>query len=187
MTMGILSSRNTGRNGLPRGRMALRPLVLSLLAAAVLAVACASAGSTTATDGSTGASPSAAASTPPDSLLIRVSMATTKRGNVVPVDNSFYLRLLGDSVSSNLPYFGRAYSAPIGTESVLRFDATMSDFTSTRNKDGATRMEFRVRTIEDTFRFRVEVYDNGRTTIYVRPTRREAISFDGDVDGGGAR
>lgn len=161
----------------------MRMRTLLLLAAACLAAACGHTAGTVAGGGRGEAPDTIAAGTPPDSLLIRVSMVTTKRGDVIPVSNDFRLLLHGDSVSSDLPYFGRAYSAPIGTESVLRFDARMTGFTSARTGSGATRMEFSVRTVEDTFRFRVELRGNGRAYIGVQPMRRDRISFDGDVDG----
>lgn len=115
---------------------------------------------------------------------ICVNMAITMRGNTIPVSADHILELRGDSVTACLPYFGRAYSAPMGTDNVLDFSVRASGMTVESTDDGAKRITFSARTIEDLFKFRVTIYDNGRATIDVQPQQRERISFDGYVDEG---
>lgn len=113
---------------------------------------------------------------------IQVHTATTQRGRTVPLSAGFFVELHGDSLLSELPYFGRAYSAPIGTDNVLSFDAPVRGLARSATERGAARLEFTVRTIEDTFRFRIDI-SGADADISVRPQRRESISFRGDVVG----
>lgn len=116
-------------------------------------------------------------------LLLRPTMAMTQLGRSVSLTDGFFLELRGDSVVSRLPYFGRAYTPTLGTGSVLDFEARATGLSKGRTADGALSIEFSARTTEDSFRFRVRVYDGDRATVDVRPQRRDQISFDCDVDG----
>ena len=48
-------------------------------------------------------------------------------------------------------------------------------------KKGSSEIKFRVKTKEDVYMFRVEVYPNGSVTINVTPVNKQAITFYGDV------
>ena len=51
----------------------------------------------------------------------------------------------------------------------------------TSKKKGSYEIKFRVKTKEDVYMFRVEVYPNGSVTINVTPVNKQAITFYGDV------
>lgn len=114
-------------------------------------------------------------------LKIEVVMAHPMSGNAIPVSDGFTLELRGDSVISHLPYFGRAYSAPLTDGNAFDFAATVTDYAAGKGKNGAESITFGAKTIEDTFRFRVEVFGNGRAYIHVTTQKRQPINYDGDV------
>lgn len=111
---------------------------------------------------------------------ITVDMAHTARGQAIPLTPDFELEIRGDSVFSYLPYFGRAYSVPQGGGSGLDFDSRMTQYTVRRMDKGLTRVEFRTRTNEDLYKYRIDVYDNGRATVSVSAMQRDRIRFDGE-------
>ena len=113
-------------------------------------------------------------------FTVSVNTANTRRGRTVPVTSDFRLRVCGDSVFSYLPYFGRAYSVQHGGGKGLNFDSRVADYTVRAVDKGTVRIEFRTRTDEDVYRYRIEVGGNGSATIYVRAQQRDDISFDGD-------
>lgn len=114
-------------------------------------------------------------------LKIDVVMAHPMSGNAIPVSDGFALELRGDSVVSRLPYFGRAYSAPMIDGNAFDFAVPVADFADEKGKNGALQMTFTAKTIEGTFRFRVEVFGNGQAYIHVTTQKRQPISYDGDV------
>ena len=160
------------------------PILLCLLAAAVCAATFSCAASRRSVDGSaagSGGDTVAAAAIAQGSLRIRVDMAKTMRGSVIPVGPEFFIELRGDTVCSYLPYFGRAYAASIGDRGALDFEARPTAFSSDGTPGGGRRIEFKVRTVEDLFRFSIEIDADGRVSISVQPQRRDRISFSGDV------
>lgn len=114
-------------------------------------------------------------------LKIDVVMAHPMSGNTIPVTDGFTLELRGDSVASRLPYFGRAYSAPLTDGNAFDFAAPITDFADEKGKNGARLITFGAKTIEDAFRFRVEVFGNGRAYIHVTTQKRQPINYDGEV------
>ena len=112
---------------------------------------------------------------------IDVRRAMPMGGRTVSLSSSYSVKIKGDSVYSFLPYFGRAYSLPYGGGDGLIFDGVMTDYESGPGKKGATDITFGVRTPEDTFRYRIEVFDNGTSYISVMSNNRQEISFQGDL------
>lgn len=151
---------------------------LTLALASALA-ACGAAARTTDGPQAAGTAPAA---TPPDSLRITVALATTQRGSTIPLTADFFIELRGDSVTAQLPYFGRAYVAPMGTDNVLHFATRIIGFSAARGDGGAERMEFKARTVEDLFRFRITIHADGQAEVDVYPQRRDRISFDGNTE-----
>lgn len=113
---------------------------------------------------------------------INVSMMNALRGYTRPVTPEFYLRVSGDSLFSYLPYLGRAYSVPYGGGKGLNFDSTIDGFDVKRKKDGCTSIVLTTRNEEDSYKYRINIFDNGHVDISVIPQRRDQISFEGDVE-----
>ena len=99
----------------------------------------------------------------------------------VNLTSPYSLEIHGDSILSYLPYFGRAYSAPYGGGEGLTFKEVATEKEQTSEKKGSSEIKFRVKTKEDVYMFRVEVYPNGSVTINVTPVNKQAITFYGDV------
>lgn len=114
-------------------------------------------------------------------LTIEITTMHPMEGGDIPVGSDFSLEIRGDSVISRLPYFGKAYAAPIGSGNAFNFEQRHRGLDVTKKGDGATLMLFEAKTIEDTFRFRVEIYSNGRAYIHVTSQRRQPISYVGEV------
>lgn len=97
------------------------------------------------------------------------------------LSSSFSLELRGDTLLSNLPYFGRAYQLPYGGGDGLHFTGVVFDYNLKRIKD-YWRTTFSVRNEGDTYVYTVDVYDNSAATIGVSSNNREHISFSGLKD-----
>lgn len=115
-------------------------------------------------------------------LRISITSMSSARYGTRTVSFGWELEVKGDTLVSYLPYLGRVYRAsvlptPIG----LNFEAPILDYHESRMKSGHTRLDIRVKTVEDVYDYVVEVYDSGKATIFVRGQYRDAITFDGDV------
>lgn len=114
-------------------------------------------------------------------FTIDVNRAVPMSGRSVNLTSPYSLELRGDSVISYLPYYGRAYSAPYGGGKGLNFQEQASEMEQTQKKKGSTELKFRVRTDEDVYAFRVEIFPNGSSTINVTPVNKQGITFYGEI------
>ncbi len=114
-------------------------------------------------------------------FTIRVRQALPMSGRAIMLTSLYSLKIKGDSVYSYLPYFGRAYSIPYGGGEGLIFENVLTDYQAKPGKRGKMEISFDVRTREDSFRYRVEVYTNGSSYISVTSNNRQEIGFRGEM------
>ena len=115
-------------------------------------------------------------------FVIQVNRMNPMSGASKQLTSPYSLEIRGDTVVSYLPYFGRAYSVPYGGGNGLNFTSTITDYTSVIDKKGKTSINFKTKTDEDRFSYRVLIFQDGTSTIYVTTENRQPISFDGNVE-----
>lgn len=105
-----------------------------------------------------------------------------QRGRSRMLTGQYQVKYNKDTLLVYLPYFGRAYSAPIGeTSSPLDFRST--DFTSAKDQDNKGRWNISIKP-KDAREVQVlnfTLYDNGSAQLNVQLTNRDPISFSGSV------
>ena len=104
------------------------------------------------------------------------------RGAAVQVTGDYGLEVSGDSVTVYLPYFGRGYTLPYGGGKGLNFSGVTENFKITQPKRDRKHVEFSVKNDEDTYKFHIDIFDNGSASINVMPQQREMISFNGEIE-----
>ncbi|MGN0213678.1 MAG: DUF4251 domain-containing protein [Muribaculaceae bacterium] len=115
-------------------------------------------------------------------FTIDVDRMTPNRGISRQLSYGYGIIVKGDTLTSFLPYFGRAYSLPYGGGKVLNFESKITARQLSRNnKKMLTTLHLFTTNDEDTYQYIVEIFDNGRSHIEVRSRLREAISFDGNM------
>ena len=107
---------------------------------------------------------------------------TTNHGRNRQLDNSYFLKLKNDSLVVYLPYFGRAYSAPINT-SDAGFDFTTTNFDYSVAAGKKNSYIVSVKTKDRTFNteFTITVFDNGTAYLRTSSNDKEPVSFNGSV------
>ena len=113
------------------------------------------------------------------SFVIEVDRMLPMSGSSRTLTSSYSLTIDGEKVKSYLPYFGRAYSIPYGGGEGLIFQSTITDYQHTFDKKGVANIEFRTKTNEDLYTYRVQIFVNGSSSIQVSSNNRQAISFSG--------
>lgn len=76
---------------------------------------------------------------------------------------------------------GEAYRLPYGGGKGLNFKGKIEDYTITYLTSNRSHIEFRVTNDEDTYYFRIDVFNNGKSIIDIIAQERDAISFDGEM------
>lgn len=88
-------------------------------------------------------------------------------------------------VTCYLPYVGSGQNVGYGASGykALNFSAAVLDYKVEYPKSDRARVTFRVDNGDDNYRFHVEVFMNGKTTIDVDPRGRDAVSYSGMFHG----
>lgn len=99
----------------------------------------------------------------------------------------FYdVKVSPDTVKAYLPYYGRAYVAPMDpSEGGIKFTSTDFDYqVEPGRKKGNWQVNIRTRdTGREVFLF-FDIWENGTARLQVTDTNRQPISFQGDIETG---
>jgi hypothetical protein len=114
--------------------------------------------------------------------VFKAQTALPSTGNTRQLTYDFDLRVSQDSVISDLPYFGRAYTASINpTESPLRFTSTKFEYAVTNKKKGGWDINITPKDVQDPKQLTLTIFDNGSASLTVISYNRQPISFNGYV------
>ncbi len=92
------------------------------------------------------------------------------------------MRVSKDSLVTYLPYFGRAYSAPIGTsDSGLQFTSTDFIYTKEPRAKGGWLIKIKPNDNRNVQQMFLTVTEGGSASLQVTSTNRDPISFNGYV------
>ena len=97
------------------------------------------------------------------------------------VSSNYELKVNGDEVDSYLPYVGEAYRLPYGGGKGLNFKGKIENYSITYPTSNRSHIEFTVTNEEDSYYYRIDVFNNGKAIIDIIARDRDAISFDGEM------
>lgn len=103
------------------------------------------------------------------------------RGGSRPITSDFDMRLYGDSVISYLPYFGRAYTAPIDpSEGGVNFTSKDFEYAASHSKKGWNIL-IKPHDVKEVQELHLSVTTKGYATLQVTSFNRDAISYNGYI------
>lgn len=97
------------------------------------------------------------------------------------VSSTYQLKVDGDEVDSYLPYVGEAYRLPYGGGKGLNFKGKIYNYQVLRSTSNRYVIEFDVKSDEEAYRYRIDLFTNGKAIIDIIGQDRDAISFDGEM------
>lgn len=97
----------------------------------------------------------------------------------ITLTSSYSVTVTGDTLKSDLPFIGRAYSIPYGGGNGLRFKAPITNYTMDNSHKDRHTIYIDAADIEDTYRYIITLFDNGSASINVMPRKRSSIEFTG--------
>jgi hypothetical protein len=115
--------------------------------------------------------------------VFETQIAQPLRGPVrhLTTDN-YTVRITRDKIVSDLPYFGRAYVAPIDPDkSALRFTLNTFDYKVTPGKKEGWTVLIKPKDKTDIQEIQFNISSAGYTSLQVISSNRDAISFDGII------
>ena|SRR5215471_3223073 len=103
-------------------------------------------------------------------------------GTTRHLSTDYDVKITKDTVQAYLPYFGRAYSAPIGqSEGGIIFLSKNFEYTVT-DKKGGWDITIKPKDVRDVQQLNFSIFNNGSTNLNVTSTNRQPISFGGHID-----
>jgi Domain of unknown function (DUF4251) len=116
------------------------------------------------------------------SFVFAAQSANPMRGRTIHLSPGYTMEVSADTVTASLPYYGRAYSAPMNpSDTGIKF--TSSEFTYTvkdRKKNGwdvAIKAKDGIRSHQ----IYLTISSNGAASARVLSSDKESISFDGYI------
>lgn len=107
---------------------------------------------------------------------------TPLRGQFRSLTSSYDITISKDTMVSYLPYFGRAYSAPIDpSKAALNFTSTSFSYSVTAHKKNGWNVVVKPKDNTDIQQLLFTIFDNGSASLNVTSTSRDPISFNGYI------
>jgi hypothetical protein len=105
-----------------------------------------------------------------------------QRGVTRQLTSIYDITISKDSVVSDLPYFGRAYSVPYNPSEVgLKFTSTKFEYTKTAGKKGGWNILIKPKDYTDVQQLSFRIFENGSASLNIISLNRDAISFHGFI------
>jgi hypothetical protein len=112
---------------------------------------------------------------PPGSSINQISL----------IGNVNYLRIVGDSIYADLPYFGeRQMNAGYkGSDTSISINGALQNYEVMKHsQDDSYSISFNTKTQNEVFRFNINLFPNLNTTMIVNGSTRFPIQYSGKVN-----
>jgi len=107
---------------------------------------------------------------------------TPLSGRLRQLTSEYSLQVSKDAIVSQLPYFGRAYSAPINTSDAgIQFTSKDFEYSLTEKKKGRWDAAIKFRDAKDVQQMQLTIFSNGTASLQVTSNNRQSISFNGYI------
>lgn len=114
--------------------------------------------------------------------IFKAESVNPPRGRYRYLTSEYDLVVTSDTVTAYLPYFGRAYSAPINpSEGGIKFTSSDFDYTVEKKKRRSWQIMIKPRDASDIQALYLTIFDNNKATLRVNSVNRESISFNGYI------
>lgn len=116
------------------------------------------------------------------SYVFMAQSVSPMRGSMRQLTTEYDLRVSPDSIISWLPYFGRAYSAPINpSEGGIKFTSTNFDYTVITKNKGGWDIRIKPKDVTDINQLLLTVFESGSASLQVISNNRDPIIFSGYI------
>ena len=103
-------------------------------------------------------------------------------GRVRQLTSEYDLQIGKDTIVAYLPYFGRAYVAPIGSnDGGINFLSKDFDYQKADRKKGGWDISIKPRDAKDVQQLTLNISSDGYASLQVTSNNRQAISFNGYI------
>jgi hypothetical protein len=115
-------------------------------------------------------------------FIFKAQTAFPMRGGMRQLTSEYDLKVNGDTLTAYLPYFGRAYVAPIDpTKGGIQFTSTQNNYTLKVKKKNS-EINIVPKNIQEVRQLHLNISPNGNASLQVISNNRDPITFNGYVE-----
>jgi hypothetical protein len=116
--------------------------------------------------------------------VFKAQTALPMRGSAHSLTPNYYeLKISKDTITSFLPFFGRAYTAPMNAdESGFKFTSTSFVYSEKEKKKGGWDVQIKPKDTKDVRQMLLNISSGGMATLQIISNNRETISFTGVIE-----
>jgi len=104
------------------------------------------------------------------------------RGGIRELTSYYDLEVSKDTIISYLPYFGRAYTAPLNpSEAGINFTSTNFDYKVIPGKKGSWNVSIKPKNDVNVQELLLRIFDNSSASLNVTSHNRDPISYQGYI------
>ncbi|MEO6314599.1 MAG: DUF4251 domain-containing protein [Chitinophagaceae bacterium] len=112
----------------------------------------------------------------------KAQSAVPLSGRLRQLNSDYGLQVSKAAVVSQLPYFGRAYSAPLNPQDGgIQFTSKDFDYTISNKKKGGWNISIKPKDSKDVTQMQLSIFNNGTASLQVTSNNRQSISFNGYI------
>jgi hypothetical protein len=117
------------------------------------------------------------------SFVFKAQSAWPLQGTVIQLTPGFDMKIIGDSINTYLPYFGRSYQASYANgNGGINFTSTKFEYKLKDNSKGSWELIIKPTDNREINQLIYSVSKNGFATLQVTSNNRQAISFYGVIE-----
>jgi hypothetical protein len=114
--------------------------------------------------------------------VFKVQTVLPMGGRTRQLTSDYDLKVSKDTVISYLPYFGRAFTAPMDpSKGGIQFTSTDFEYTVNERSRGGWEILIKPRDVKEVQQMMLTISDNGYGSLQVTSTNRQPISFNGYI------
>ncbi len=115
-------------------------------------------------------------------FIFHAQTALPTSGRSRQLTSDYNLRVFPDSLVSDLPFYGRAYSVPYGSgDGGFNFTSTKFEYTAAPGKKKGWNISIKTKDVTDFREFSLSLSDNGYGTLQALSNNRQPMSFTGYI------
>ncbi len=115
--------------------------------------------------------------------VFHAQSANPSGGRTRQLTSEYFVLVTRDTILSELPYFGRAYSANIGSsDGGIQFTSVDFVYKAEPRKKGGWEVAINPRDVTGAKQFFMTIFENGTATLRVNSNTRQSISFNGYIE-----
>jgi len=115
-------------------------------------------------------------------FIFKVQTVIPAAGASRQVNNEYDVRITPEKIVSYLPYFGRAFTAPIDPSNAgYNFTSKEYDYKLKERRKGGWELAVKIKDVTDVRTFNFIIFENGNATLQVTSNSKQTISYSGTI------